>query len=247
MRSRFLNIIFSVALALIACGVCRAADLSQFDAANRLYEAGKYDEAKQAYGAMVKSGPWSANLFYNLGDTEWRLGNAGEAAADYERALILDPSHPQARANLAYVRDQTGARIAQPQWWEQALDAVAPSAATVLLTVCFWAALFCVAIINFRPQNRVGPGVTLALCLLGAAYAGGCLWRASTQATKAVVIAKSVPARVAPVYVAPVADTLPAGSEVLAPEVRGEWTYCTLPDGTRAWVPSDSIEMVKQA
>ena len=44
----------------------------------------------------------------------------------------------------------------------------------------------------------------------------------------------------------PMADVLPAGSEVLAPENHGTWTYCTLPDGTtRAWVPTDTIEKVK--
>ena len=76
-------------------------------------------------------------------------------------------------------------------------------------------------------------------------YAGGCLWEANGQATKAVVIAKSTQAREAPADVAPVADTLPAGSEVLAPEERGPWTYCTLPDGTRAWVPTDALEKVR--
>ena len=76
------------------------------------------------------------------------------------------------------------------------------------------------------------------------AYAGGALWQASAEASRAVVIAKSVQAREAPTDVAPMAAVLPAGSEVLAPETRGQWTYCTLPDGTRAWVPADALERV---
>jgi tetratricopeptide (TPR) repeat protein len=233
---------------LLAFCTARGADApnpGQFDQANGLYEAGKYDQAKQAYGALVKSGPLSANLFYNLGNTEWKLGNGGEAVADYERALALEPSHPQARANLDFVRDQTGAKTSTPEWWERALGALNASTASLLLSICGWVALFSLAVVLLRPANRSGPVVTLTLSLLAAGYAGGCLWEANGQATKAVVIAKVTQAREAPADVAPVADTLPAGSEVLAPEERGPWTYCTLPDGARAWVPTDALEKVR--
>ena len=247
MRSPRRNSIWKIAaLAVLACSVAHGADTSQFDKANTLYEAGKYDGAKQAYTQLVKSGPWSANLFYNLGNTEWKLGNGGEAAVDYQRALALEPSHPQAKANLDFVRDQTGARIATPQWWESALGALNANAASVLLAVCGWVALFCLAVALLRAEGRAGPVITLTICLLVAGYAGGCLWEATVQSTKAIVIVKSTQARMAPADVAPVADTLPAGSEVLAPAERGPWTYCTLPDGTRAWVPTEALEKVKQ-
>ncbi len=243
--------IISVVMALLACGAIHAiaqtagADTGQFDKANALYEAGKFADAKQAYQAMAKSGPLSANLFYNLGNTEWKLGNGGEAAVDYERALALEPGHPQARANLEFVRNQTGARRAAPEWWEQGLQMLDANTAAILLAVCGWVTLFCVAAVLLRPSGRTGPVVTLTLSLLVGAFAAGCLWEANGQATRAVVIAKSVQARVAPADVAPVADTLPAGSEVLSPQNRGPWTYCTLPDGTPAWVPSDAIEQVR--
>jgi tetratricopeptide (TPR) repeat protein len=224
-----------------------APNLGQFDKANGLYEAGKFEEAREAYQQMVKSGPWSANLFYDLGNTEWKLGNGGEAAADYERALALEPSHPQARANLDFVREQTGARTATPEWWERALGAIDGGTAAILLAVCGWAAMFCLAVMLLRTGGRAGPVVTLTICLLAGGYAGGCLWEANAQAAKAVVIAKVTQAREAPADVAPVADTLPAGSEVLAPEERGPWTYCTLPDGTRAWVPTEALERVRQS
>lgn len=240
------NLLLSSLLLLMACGIA-CADTAQFDAANRLYEAGKFEDAKKAYDQLARTGPLSANLFYNRGNAEWKLGDAGLAAADYERALTLEPSHPQARANLEFVREQTGAKTPTRQWWGNAFALINPGAATILLSVSGWVALFCLAIILLRRQNRAGPVLTLIACVLAAGYAGGALWVANSEATRAVVIAKSVEARVAPADVAPVADTLPAGSEVLAPEDRGTWTYCTLPDGARAWVPTDALEKVKPA
>lgn len=233
-------------IGLAACGIAWGADTAQFDVANQMYEAGKYDEAKAAYAQLVKDGQLSANLFYDLGNTEWKLGNSGQAVADYERALQLDPSHPQAKANLDFAREQTGARTATPQWWEQALETIDGNTATLLLSVSGWIAIFCIAVILLRPAGRTGPVITLLLCLLAGAYAGGCLWESTIQAGKAIVIAKTVQAREAPADVAPVADILPAGSEVLGPETRGPWTYCILPDGTRAWVPTEALEKLKQ-
>jgi tetratricopeptide (TPR) repeat protein len=252
MQNRRRNTIWRMAAAvlMLACGAARGAELAdsgQFDKANELYETGKYDEAKLAYDDMVKSGPWSANLFYNLGNTEWKLGHGGEAAVNYERALALEPSHPQARANLDFVREQTGAKTATLAWWQQGLDLIDANTAAILLAVCGWGALFCVVAVMTRTAGRTGPVVTLALSLLLGGYGAGCLWQANGQATKAVVIAKVTDAREAPADVAPLADTLPAGSEVLAPEERGPWTYCTLPDGTRAWVPTEALERVKQS
>jgi len=232
---------------LAACAAARGADTSQFDNGNRFYEAGKFGDAKDAYQQMIRSGPVSANLYYNLGNTEWRLGNGGEAAADYERALMLQPSHPEAAANLQYVRDQTGAKTADLLWWQSALTELSANTASILLSFCAWLALFSIALICIKPGPHTGAAVVLTFSLLGAAYAGGSLWQSSAFATRAVVIEKSVQAREAPADVAPIADTLPAGSEVLAPEERGPWTYCTLPDGTRAWIPTEALERVKPA
>jgi tetratricopeptide (TPR) repeat protein len=234
-------------IALLVCGIALGAETgARFDAANRLYEAKNYDGAKQAYTELVKSGPLSANLFYNLGNTEWKLGNGGAAVADYERALALEPSHPQARANLEFVREQTGAKTTMQEWWERALGAINANTAAVLLAVSGWVALFSLAVALMRAEARMGPVVTLAIALTVAAYAAGCLWEANGQLTKAIVIAKSAQAREAPTEVAPIAEVLPAGSEVLAPEAHGQWSYCTLPSGIRAWVPTEAIEKVNR-
>ncbi len=233
-------------LATLAASTARA-DTTQFDNANRLYEAGKFADARDAYQQMIRSGPLSANLYYNLGNTEWKLGNGGEAAADYERALMLEPAHPEAAANLEFVREQTGAKTATLQWWQTALSVLNANTASLLLSVCGWMAFFCIAVIAIKPAPHTGAAVALAISILAAAYAGGCLWQSGTIASRAIVIQKSVQAREAPADVAPIADTLPAGSEVLAPEERGPWTYCTLPDGTRAWIPTEALERVKPA
>src|SRR4051812_5099259 len=87
------------------------ANAATFEEANQLYEKGKFEHARAAYETVAASGGRTANLFFNLGNAEYRLGHAGRAALDYERALALDPAHPEARMNLNLVREQSGARL----------------------------------------------------------------------------------------------------------------------------------------
>ena len=160
----------------------------------------------------------------------------------------MEPGHPQARANLGFVRSQTGAKAADRSWWEDALASLPPRAATVLAVLCGWVILFCFALrLLQRGPSSWAPAAGIALALLGGAYAGGALWISAQEAGKSMVIAKSAQARVAPADAAPVVDVLPAGSEVLAPEERGPWTYGTLPSGVRAWVATEAVQRVALA
>jgi len=115
-----------LAALLVACLLsffpgCAHAAAGPFEAANRAYEQGRFSEAKIGYEKLVEAGEWSANLFYNLGNADHRLGAPGRAILDYERALALDPAHPEARANLEVLRKLTGAKRRAPLWQDKFL------------------------------------------------------------------------------------------------------------------------------
>ena len=54
--------------------VVHAGDLQT---ANQFYDQGKFSEAKQHYEQLAQTGESSANVFYNLGNTNYRLGAPG--------------------------------------------------------------------------------------------------------------------------------------------------------------------------
>src|SRR6266550_8158957 len=76
-RSRY---IFDVCLATICIAAVSSA-LAQSDAefakANQDYAQGHFKEAISGYETLVRSGQWSANLFYDLGNAYFRAGNFG--------------------------------------------------------------------------------------------------------------------------------------------------------------------------
>lgn len=245
-RFRFARL--GVIFLLLACGMGRAAETAPpaFDEAARDYDAGKFAEAKQAYGTLVDSGNYSANLFYNLGDACFRLGDPGQAILNYERALALEPAHPEALANLAFVREQTGAQTARRTWLDYVRMPLDIDGFTYAAAAGAWIIVFAFAamLIAKRPNRPL----LWTVVLVGALVLGcGGVGIAAFERDKSlgIVTAKQAEARLEPLDNAAVAETLPAGSQVRILSDRGPWLYCSLPDAGRAWVASNSVEKIR--
>ncbi len=208
-----------------------------FDEANQLYDAGKFGVAKQSYERVVGRGEWSANLFYNLGNAAYRVSAPGKAALNYERALALDSAHAEARANLKWVREQTGAKLAPLRWWEYAYPAMAGDVFAIVAVAAFWAGIF--ALIGRRFFGWATVAILLAM------YAGVGVWRAERESAIAIVTGKETSAKLAPADRAALAEPLPEGSRVRVLSERGEWIYCVLPGGGRGWIAEQNLEKVR--
>ena len=217
-----------------------------FDAANRAYEQGKFSEAKLGYEEWVEAGLWSANLFYNLGNADHRLGAPGRAILDYERALAIDPAHPEARANLEVLRRQTGAKRRAAVWQDSVLGWPADDAWVVAAVTAGWVTLFgCALIFTTQRTEKTGLWLVTTAGLLACAYLVAVLWWQGRESSAAIVVVQSTEARLAPADTAALAETLPTGSRVQVLSERGAWIYCALPGEKRGWIPLPALERVR--
>ena len=75
--------------------------------ADSAYMQADFNTALQLYTEALDSvGPSSA-LYYNIGNSWYRTGHPGRAILNYERALRIDPTNVDARANLDFVDSTT--------------------------------------------------------------------------------------------------------------------------------------------
>jgi tetratricopeptide (TPR) repeat protein len=229
---------------VLALAVC--AHAGDFEQANEHYDAGRFVEAKQLYERLLDSGTRSANLFHNLGNTDYRIGAPGRAMLNYERALALAPQHPEAAANLRLLREQMHARDLRRPFVERALLRLSGNAWTILGSLAAWAALFALAgMWLFRRVKRAAFWLTLSFGVVVAALA---VWGISLHRRDraiAIVTAKEAEAHLAPAESAALAGVLPAGSRVRVLSERGPWTYCELPDERRGWLAAGAIERIR--
>src|SRR5213080_2194997 len=129
---------------------------TDFDKANQEYAQGHFKEAIAGYETLVRSGPLSANLFYDLGNAYFRNGDFGRAILNYERALALEPHHPETQANLRIARDEARAMELGPSWAERYLRFATLNQYTIAAAVLFWAAGFSITGLILSRQRSAG-------------------------------------------------------------------------------------------
>lgn len=75
---------------------------SIFKKANDAYADANYEEAKRLYLNIVKDGQSSSELYFNLGNTYYKLENIPQSIFYYEKALKLNPKDEAILNNLSF-------------------------------------------------------------------------------------------------------------------------------------------------
>ncbi|MDD5839710.1 MAG: tetratricopeptide repeat protein [Bacteroidales bacterium] len=102
MKTPFKTIIATLALLILTLPASFAATAVQ--QADSAYNKKNFQDALYYYQAAAEKDGVSSDLYYNMGNTYYRLGDLGHAVLNYRRALALDPSNEEARLNLEFVR-----------------------------------------------------------------------------------------------------------------------------------------------
>jgi tetratricopeptide (TPR) repeat protein len=236
----------------LCCALFASAAFAQSDAefakANQDYAQGNFKEAISGYEAFARSGQWSANLFYDLGNAYFRTGDFGHAILNYERALALERHHPEATANLQIARDQARALEIQPSLPERYLQFASVNQYSIAAAVAFWVGVFCIVRLIFARRRSAGTiilSVFLVFVFATGTFAIYELDHGSKGRGLAIVTDKEVQARLATADTANSVLALPPGSEVKILSTRGDWVYAALPNSLRGWIPAKSAEQVR--
>ena len=78
-----------------------------FNDANALYNDGKFAEAIDMYESILDSKEHSAELYFNLGNANYKLNNIAPSIYYFEKALQLDPNDKDIQNNLAFAQNMT--------------------------------------------------------------------------------------------------------------------------------------------
>jgi tetratricopeptide (TPR) repeat protein len=239
-------------IALLFCAGSAASAIAQpnaeFAKANQEYAQGNFKEAITGYEALVHAHEWNANLFYDLGNTYFRMRDFGRAILNYERALALDRHHPEATANLQIARDESRALELQPTRLERYLQFASINQYSIAAAIAFWLGIFGIVALIFARRRSATLMSLSVLCLLVCAMA---VWaihtldNSSKGRALAIVTGNDVQARLATADTANSVLALPAGSEIKVLSTRGDWMYAALPNDLRGWIQTKNAEQVR--
>lgn len=249
-----------IVVALVGGSVPASAPLAAQEAVylqgNQLYQDGRFEEAVEAYRAVLSAGVESAVLRYNLGNAWFKAGELGPAILSWERALALDPGLDDARSNLALARSLT-------------VDAVEP-------LPTFWLVRAWHRWVGLLPRGVLLGGLALGWTVLWGGVIGRILARGASlrrvstaavlaggatvlvlgvnvavrefgvgQERRGVILAEEVPVRSAPSE----DDNLTLfeiheGTVVRIDQRTDTWAEIVLEDGKVGWVPGGVLEEV---
>jgi tetratricopeptide (TPR) repeat protein len=216
-----------------------------WEAANEAYQKGKYEEAKVDYIQLAGTREYSAELFYNLGNAWFKLGDQGRAILNYERALILNPRLEEARVNL-----QTALRIVgndeQPTFRER-IGRYADYF-PLIASIAFWIAVFCL-IPGLRRHGRYttfwrSALIAAALICFGSAGMSFLIGTGPKDPNRALVIESATDLKYGPAVTARPVESLQIGQQVQLISERGDWTFCRASTDNLGWILTRKAERV---
>lgn len=86
-----------------------------FEKANRFYDGQQFDSAMYYYEKIVESGINNSTVYYNLGNTCYRLKKIGMARLYYEKAARLSPGDQDIMSNIRFVNSNIVDRVPDPE------------------------------------------------------------------------------------------------------------------------------------
>jgi tetratricopeptide (TPR) repeat protein len=217
-----------------------------FDAANKLYEGGKFAEAAAAYQKLAQTSPGSAAVYFNLGNAFFKSGQIGRAIVAYHQAEKIAPRDPDIRANLQFARNQIQGPTLVPGRWQRWLGKLTLNEWTMLASGVFWLWLLLLAGLQWRPALRPalrGSIVTLAVAAVLLCACLAAAWSENRPQHTAVVISQDASVHNGPFDESPTAFRLNDGAELRILDEKDNWLQVTA-DGRRiGWLRRDKVQL----
>lgn len=264
------NICFSVALLLVSVGAFAQADSTQVEnaiaqvptvvvskaQADSAYINNDFANAVYLYEQILASQGESADIYYNLGNSYYKMDNIAKAIVNYEKALVLNPGNGDIRFNLELAQSKTVDKVTPMSevflmtWIKDLTNTMSEKGWAQTGITTFILMLLCLAVYFFSKKIALKKiGFIAACCLLLVCIVANVF--ASSQKSEAqshgsaIIMAPSVTVKSTPNESGTDLFILHEGHKVnIKDNTMREWKEIQLEDGNAGWVPSSVIEII---
>jgi len=224
--------------------------------AAKLYNLERYDEAAALYEQILRNGRHSAGLYFNLGNTHYKMGRLGPSIFYYEKALLLRPGDKEVQQNLRFARQMRIDDIEElPETFGQRVSSAFLQAFhfdtwawLAVFSVFIASAFYIVYFVSERSRQKrlyfaLGAiaGFFFVLCL--SASIGS--YNQYVREQPAILFADSVALTGAPNDRSEILFELHEGTKVFVLDQLDEWAKVRLQNGLTGWLPVRSFRLLK--
>lgn len=226
-----------------------------FDKANVEYSNGNFNEALNYYNEIIDAGFYSPNVYFNLGNTYFKLQRIPESILYYEKALHTDPSHTDARFNLSIANQQITDKInalpeiAIQRWFKEFLFTFSDDTWAWIAITLFWLAILSLLLYRFSLRALFQKMFFYSALLLFVFFVccltlGIQLNKIQKQSRFAVVFDSKASIKSEPSHQSTTLFVVHEGLKVRLNEEVNNWYKVELPDGNIGWVQQSAVERI---
>ena len=228
-----------------------------FEKGNAFYQKAQYQEAVQEYENVIKEDKQqSAELYFNLANSYYKLNKVAPSIYNYEKALVLKPNDAETLNNLKFAKKLTIDEIKEVP---KVGFAKLVQNFTGIFTYNTWAIIsvaiafaFLLSFIGYYfSQLTVSKriyfvGMFVLLLALGLSIAAGISEKDHYDNDRpAIVFSEVSEVRSEPQKAGSAIFLLHEGAKVYVTETLGQWKKIELTDGTEGWIDALTIKEVK--
>lgn len=237
-------------LSLLCVSLPLAAQTVAFDSiyaeGNTLYGEAQAAETVEAASALyqqaidtwlsIKGETTSANLHYNMGNAYFQLGEWGRAALQYEKALSLDPGHPEARANLSYTLERNGIEQRRSGTWRSLSRTLNLDTWTWLAAGAFWLGLILWLVPRLYQRSSLFSRCGASLCGLIVLVSLAAVLDYRSQQADGIILQNDSPLKIAPTEASQPLAYLQAGLRARITQTYQNYYYIETRTGDGGWI-----------
>ncbi len=247
-----IGIIFALIFSVF--GYAQTAE-SLFTEANELYKNGKYTEAVESYKKIENLAVVSDDLYYNLANAYYKLNKVAPSIYYYEKALKLNPSNSDAKANLSFAKRMTIDAIEQmPKTIFQKFSEnfiyklTYNSWAWISVFLSFLAAiLFLLYHFSYSSGKKLlffNTSLLAAILLIFAVVFAYKSYNYEVNTKSAIVFKQSTEIKNAPTLNSDTVFELHEGTKVQVLDAIDDWKKIKLADGKIGWIIADDMREI---
>lgn len=232
-------------------------NMALFEQGNALYNDGKYQDAINKYQAILETDVHSAELYFNLGNANYKLNNIAPSIYYYEKALQLKPNDKEIINNLNFAKNMTldAIDVIPEVGLSKVLNNVSNALSFdlwAIFSVCFVilaVALFINYIMSGGTKTKRFSftfGFACLFLMIGSLISAFHKYNLDKSDNPAIVFAQETKVKSEPNLRSEEAFRLHEGTKVQVLDTVENWKKIKLSDGKMGWVSAEDIKLLNR-
>lgn len=224
--------------------------------ADSAYINNDFASAVYLYENILANQGESADVYYNLGNSYYKMDNIAKAILNYEKALLLNPGNGDIRFNLELAQSKTVDKVTPMSemffitWTKSLINTMNEKGwarmgiTTFIIMLVALALYFFSKKIALKKTGFMVAVIMLLVCIVSNIFASSQKTDAQNHDT-AIIMAPSVTVKSTPNEGGTELFILHEGRKVnIKDNTMREWKEIQLEDGNAGWVPASVIEII---